>query len=571
MGCIIGWYFYLSRGVDAIDPTEAAVSAAGEPWEAQSLFELLSRAARYGDRTALQVSRGGQWTRLSYRELLAFAEARGRELAAAGLARGERALLVADASPEWGVAYFAIMSQGATAVPLDPQLNPPDIAAIAARTRARVWLVSKAVRERLGDAVGEARLFVVDQSSSAPAETAGETGRGEVSGNDLASIPFTSGTTLAPKGVPLTHGNFLADLRALLAVVKVRREDEFLSVLPLYHVLGFTGGFLAPLSVGATVTFVERLTPKALLEAMQATRTTVIISVPRLMILLVRAIQARAAGSPRSAQLVFAVLLALARVCRRLGARGLRAALFRGVHTRFGGRLRMLVSGGAALPSEVYDLLDLMGFTVCEGYGLTETSPVLTLNPPHAPRRGTVGLPLPGVEVRIGDPDAEGLGEVLVRGACVFAGYLEDPAATARAFHDGWFRTGDLGRLERDGHLVLAGRADDVIVTGGGKNVYPVEVEYLYRDLPHVKELCIVGVPDPASGGDAVHAVITLDDSDESPETRKREIGAAVSEISKGIPPHQRVRGVHFWEGELPRTSTLKVKRKQVRERIGNR
>jgi len=212
-----------------------------------------------------------------------------------------------------------------------------------------------------------------------------------------------------------------------------------------------------------------------------------------------------------------------------------------------------------------------MGFTVCEGYGLTETSPVLTLNPPHAPRRGTVGLPLPGVEVRIGDPDAEGLGEVLVRGACVFAGYLEDPAATARAFHDGWFRTGDLGRLERDGHLVLAGRADDVIVTGGGKNVYPVEVEYLYRDLPHVKELCIVGVPDPASGGDAVHAVITLDDSDESPETRKREIGAAVSEISKRIPPHQRVRGVHFWEGELPRTSTLKVKRKQVRERIGNR
>lgn len=541
--------------------------ASGPPWEARSLFDLLSRAAAaYGEKTALQVSRGGRWTRLSYRDLFALAKAWGGQLAAAGLAPGDRALLVAEASPEWGVAYFAILSQGAAAVPLDPQLNAPDIAARAARTGAQVWALSKTVQERLEE-VGEARLFEVESFSSAPGEGTQGMTRGAAGERDIASIPFTSGTTLAPKGVPLTHDNFLSDLRALLAVVKVTREDEFLSVLPLYHALGFTGGFLAPLSVGATVTFVERLTPKALLEAMQETQTSVIIAVPRLLILLARAIQSRLEAAPRSFQRVFSASLALARVCPR----GLRAALFRSVHARFGGRLRMLVSGGAALPSDVYDLLDLMGFTVCEGYGLTETSPVLTLNPPHAPRRGTVGLPLPGVQVRIAEPDAEGLGEVQVKGPCVFSGYLEDPEATAKAFHDGWLRTGDLGRLERDGYLLLAGRADDVIVTGGGKNVYPVEVEYLYRDLPHVKELCVVGLPDPASGGEAVSLVITLEDSDESLASRKREVEAAVTAIAKGLPPHQRVRGVHFWKGDLPRTSTLKIKRKQIREQLRER
>jgi len=406
--------------------------------------------------------------------------------------------------------------------------------------------------------------------SSPPSPTAPRPGS-SARESDVASIPFTSGTTLAPKGVPLTHGNLLSDVRALVEVVGVTCEDEFLCVLPLYHVLGFTGSFLAALSVGATVTFLERLTPKALLEAMQATGTSVVIAVPRLLILIVKAIQSRVDSSPRSVQRMFALLLRLARGCRRCGrfTRGLRAALFRQVHRRFGGRLRLLVSGGAALPGEVYDLLDLMGFAVCEGYGLTETSPVLTLNPPSRPRRGTVGPAIPGVEVKIVDPEPDGIGEVLVKGPCVFSGYFEDEEATRRAFRDGWFRTSDLGRLDRDGHLILAGRADDMIVTGGGKNVYPVEVEYLYRDLPQVKELCIVGVPDSASAGEAVWAVIARDDTEGPPtETWKREVESAVSAISRQLPPHQRVRGVHFWEGELPRTSTLKVKRKQVRERL---
>jgi long-chain acyl-CoA synthetase len=469
------------------------------------------------------------------------------------------------------------------------------MAAIAAMTGARLWLLSPAVLNRISDVVDQtpgspvifdigsfanppdgSRLAAEGQEDLAPERPDGSGGQPS---ELTASIPFTSGTTLAPKGVPLTHRNFLSDLQAVLKVMPVNPRDQFLSVLPMHHVLEFTGGFLAPLSRGATITYVERLTPKAILEAMQVTGTTVIIAVPRLCALLVRAIQAGAGSSRPWMQKASASLASLARSSQTLakavpllepGLRRLRALLCRAAHRLLGGRMRLIVSGGAALPPEIFDALDLMGFTVCEGYGLTETSPVLTFNPPERPRCGTVGRPLPGVELRIEQPDAEGVGTVLVKGPCVFSGYLGDEQATREAFCGEWFRTSDLGRLDRHGYLVLAGRADDVIVTGGGKNVYPVEIEWLYQGLPHVKEFCVVGVPDPATAGDAVHAVIVEDDNEGSPpaEVRRPEIESAVSEISRRVTTHQRIRAIHFWDGDLPRTPTLKVKRKQIQQAL---
>jgi long-chain acyl-CoA synthetase len=443
------------------------------------------------------------------------------------------------------------------------------------------------VLERIGDALAAIpsppRVFIVNRlahlpgdSDQAPAAHTAETASEQADADrEIASIPFTSGTTLAPKGVLLTHRNFLSNVRSLLAVVHFTSSDDLLSVLPMHHLLEFTGGFLAPLSVGATVTYAEKLTPKVLLETMQSTETSVLIGVPRLLMLLTRALRARSDSSSPGRRRALALLLGLASLCdgiARLGPplRRLRAVLFRAAHKRLGGRMRIVVSGGAALPPDVYRVLDVMGFTVCEGYGLTETSPVLTVNPPGRPRCGTVGPAIPGVELRITDPNADGIGEVLARGACVFSGYLDDEQATRQAFRGEWFCTGDLGSLDQDGYLVLAGRADDVIVTGGGKNVHPVEVEWLYRDLPHVKELCVIGVPDRATAGDAVHAVVVLDEpGDLQPlDARKREVEAAVSEISRRLPTHQRIRRLHFWEGELPRTNTLKVKRRQLRDAV---
>jgi long-chain acyl-CoA synthetase len=565
-------------------PQPAPPHDSADPLEARSIGELLVRtAARHGSRTALQVLRRGEWVRLSYRDLLERARARAQML---GLAAGGRVLLVAESSPEWGIAYFAAMFSGATVVPLDPQLSVSDMRVIASRTQARVWLVchSVAVRVREELPAEPPILFEIEEWL----DTAGtvDGGSGAPLESDTASvpasIPFTSGTTLAPKGVPLTHANFLANTRALLQVISVDARDQFLCVLPLHHVLAFTGSFLAPLSVGATITFVEKLTPKALMEAMQGSRTTVLIAVPRLYALLVRGIRSNLAGAPLPIRVLLGILTFGARYVRSAGnvipplapfLRALRAVLFRGIHRRFGGQIRYLVSGGAALPPEYYEALDLLGFRVSEGYGLTETSPVLTLTPPDRPQRGAVGPPLPGIELRIVEPDQEGIGEVFARGPSVFAGYLDDAEATREAFADGWFRTGDLGWLDRAGYLYLAGRADDVIVTGGGKNVYPVEVEWLYQGLPHVKEFCVIGLPDQGSAGDAPHGVFVLEAGPEGvpDETRRHEVGAAVSARSRQLPSHQRIRGVHFWDGDLWRTSTLKLKRRQIRAALAER
>jgi long-chain acyl-CoA synthetase len=576
------------------EPNRVQVQAVpSEASEADTLIGFLDTAARnHEGRTALRVLRGGRWDGLTYGELRDRAEAWGRVLSGAGVGRGDRVLLVSENSLGWVVAFFALILQEAVAVPLDPELGERDILALSDKTQARVWLVSRRVRERVGCAAAEGadrrEVFDVDAFADLPGESSltderieQEASRTpEVTAGHAASqwafMPFTSGTTLAPKGVPLTHANLLADLRAIRQVVSIRPSDEFLSVLPLYHVLGFTAGLLAPMGAGATVTYVDLLTPTGLLEAMTATRTTIMIGVPRLYALLARRIGERIDSAPLHRRALHVPLCGVAHLSRGLARvipplapvlRRLRAALYRPVHSRFGGRIRLLVSGGAPLAPDVFHALDLMGFTTCEGYGLTETSPVLTLNRPARPRCGTAGSPLPGVELRIEQPDEEGVGDVMVRGACVFSGYFGDEEATRRAFSGDWFRTGDRGRVERDGHLVLAGRADDVIVTGAGKNVYPDEIEWLYREVPHVKEFFVVGWPEPGSAGQAPHAVIVLDDAEDAPpvDACRREIESALSRISRGLPGYQRIRRVHFWDRALPRTSALKVKRRQVR------
>ncbi len=565
-------------------PQPAPPHDSTDPLDARTIGELLVRtAARQGSRTALQVLRRGAWVRLSYRDLLERARAWAPTLA---LAAGARVLLVAESSPEWGIAYFAAMFSGATVVPLDPQLSVPDMQVIASRTRARLWLVSRSVAVRVRETLPAElpSLIEIEEWLDEPRTVDGGPGTSLESrtASVPASIAFTSGTTLAPKGVPLTHANFLANVRALLQVISVDARDQFLCVLPLHHVLAFTGSFLAPLSVGATITFVEKLTPNALVEAMQGSRTTVLIAVPRLYALLVRGIRSSLARVSLPTRALFGIFMVKARFLRGVGnvipllapaMRAVRAMLFRAVHRRFGGEIRYLVSGGAALPPEYYEALDLLGFRVLQGYGLTETSPVLALSSPDRPQRGAVGPPLPGIELRIVEPDQEGIGEVLARGASVFGGYLDDVEATRQAFADGWFRTGDLGWLDRAGCLHLTGRADDVIVTGGGKNVYPVEVEWLYRGLPHVKDFCVIGLPDQGSGGDAVHAVVVLEETMEavSDEVRWHEVEAAVSARARQLPTHQRIRGVHIWDGDLPRTSTLKLKRRQIRAALAER
>jgi len=575
-----------------------AAAPAAEPG-VDSIRDVVARSAeQFPARPALQVKRGGEWVRISYADLLARADELGRRLAACGLAAGERAVVWGESSPEWGIAYLAVTGIGAVAVPADPQLGEADLVGMAEFTRARVVLASAACLARTsvdGRAALRARgpivridggskdapfAIVSEDGDAAPlpapvAESA--LGRSAVTRASLASIIFTSGTTVAPKGVMLTHGNFLANVRAVRTVGSITSGDQFLSVLPLFHVFEFTAGFLSPLSAGATVTYLSELRSNTIVEAMRETRTSVLLGVPRLYALLYDGVRRRIDEGHPIQRALFGLFQRASRAAiAATGSPAFGRLLFARIHRAFGGRIRLLVSGGAALDRTVYREFREMGLEIVEGYGLTETAPVLTMNPIGATRVASVGPALPGVTLRISHPDKLGIGEVVVRSPGVMRGYFERSEETAKVLVNGWFRTGDLGYLDTDGFLYLTGRIKDLIVTAAGKNVYPDEVEAHYKGLAGVKEFTVIGVRPHGALGEEVHAVVvpepaadgTAAESDAAILARIRSVFA---ERARDLPSHQHAQAIHLWPGDLPKTSTLKVKRARVKADIETR
>ena len=539
---------------------------------AANLFAAFQRSVgRFSTKPALQIRRDGRWVRYTYDEALRASGTIMRRFQERGLAPGDRLAICGENGPEWGLAYLAAIRAGLTAVPLDPQLPAAEVWSAVRFVKVKLVAAGATTFDAL-QAARDARdpELVRLREPFVPPSGASRDPVPEpvlVGESATASILFTSGTTIAPRVVPLTHANFLANAQALLEVQPVYSTDEFLSVLPMYHAFEFTAGFLVPLVCGATVTYVEQLKGAEIVSAMRATGTTIMMVVPRLLRMFHDSIESTVAAGGWLRRGLFRFLLFASRATGRRFA----SYLFAGVHRGFGGRLRMFVCGGSRLEPDLFDAFARLGFAVYEGYGLTETSPVLSVNPRGRPRAGSVGPPLPNVEVEIRNRNLEDIGELWVRGPSVMSGYLDNPAATREVLVDGWLRTGDLGRRDADGYLYLTGRSKDLIVTGAGKNVYPDEVESRYRDLPNTKEFCVFGVGTAGGLGDAVHAVVVIDE-DAAPgldrSSLEREIRLAAAAIGESLPPYQRIAALHFWDRELPKTSTLKAKRGLIREMV---
>ncbi len=534
------------------------------------VFDVFRRAAeQFGEKPFLQIKRGNRWTRYTYDDALQATGTIMRRFLERNLQPGDRVAICGESCPEWGLTYLAAMRAGLTAVPLDPQ-TPPAEAWLAARfADVKLMCATNATHAALETARsdGDAELVVLEEPFIPLPGASRDDAPDPVSVDReaVASILFTSGTTVSPKAVQLTHNNLLANATALTRVHPVGPADQLLSVLPMYHAFEFTGGFLVPLMCGATITNVEQLKGPEILTAMQATGTTAMLVVPRLLQLFRESIEKQVSASGLATRAVFRI----AGWLNALSGHNLGRVLYRPVHKRFGGGLRKFVCGGSRLDPDLYHFFSRMGFEVYEGYGLTETSPVLTVSPSQASRAGSVGPPLPGVELEIRNTNLEGIGEVWARGESVMSGYLHNQEATDKILVDGWLRTGDLGRRDGDGYLFLTGRSTDLIVTSAGKNVYPDDVEARYRDLPYVKELCVFGMTSEDGLGEKVHAVIVLDTSSAAELDRssvEREIRMAVASTSEGLPTHQRIATLHFWDKELPKTSTMKAKRGVIRE-----
>ena len=504
-----------------------------------------------------------------------------------GVKPGDRVAIQSENRSEWGLAYLAALEAGAVVVPLDALLKEQEVGEILLQSGARYCVVSarqRPVVERVKETrLPELRLLSLDACDDLPSwpeaqqSFPAETARPErASPDDLAVLLFTSGTTGQAKGVMLSHSNLLYNVEAVARAIPYGPGDRMLSVLPLHHTFEYTIGFLCPLRGGASVAYARGLKSNELREDLRTSQATILVGVPLLYEKLLAAIRRGIADAPLQRRLLVRGLLAIVWLASRLTGARLGGRLLRPLREKAGlHRMRMFVSGAAALPRGVFWGFVNLGIPVVEGYGLTECSPVVAANRTDRPEPGGVGYPLPGIEIRIDQPDAEGNGEIMVRGPNVMLGYYASPQATAEVLRDGWFLTGDLGRILPDGRLRITGRVKNMIATAAGKKIYPEEVEIHLGNCPYILEVVVVGGRDARGEREEVHAHVFPDfqalealaksqgrafDDAFVEETLRREVEMRCQLLAD----YKRVKRVIVRRQEFPKTTTGKIRRQNL-------
>ena len=524
----------------------------------KTIVDLIKiQAARIPDRIALQMANESGWEEYTYAETYTLSRQAAWQLWESGLRKDDRVVLVSENQPEWCIAYLAAVQIGLAVVPLDAQTPAHEILAIAEFTAAKSILASESVLEKSdAETLSTTEMMLQNinrnceivgvsdgtESKTSTAEIPADFPNVEVSPDTVASIIFTMGTTVEAKGAMLTHGGFISNVQAVAKALPPTDTERILSALPLYHALSFSCSLLMALYSGTTATYVNALRPTTLLKTMRKAKTTAFIGVPRLFQMLQGTIERQASRADTPGETL---------------AEKARAVM--------GGEIRILVSGGAALSDAIYDGFQKFGMTLYQGYGMTETAPVLSVNPYLKSKRGSVGPAVEGVELQIENPDSDGIGEIIAKGPSTMKGYYQNADATEKAIRDGWLYTGDLGYMEADGYLYLTGHCKDIIVPASGKNVYPVELETLYRDSPAISEICVLGIPYEDGSDTAIHAVIVPTASDEATKT---EIQHHLQARAKQLPSYQQFHKSHFWDDPLPKTADGGVDRQSLRRSL---
>ncbi|MGE5693647.1 MAG: AMP-dependent synthetase/ligase, partial [Candidatus Zixiibacteriota bacterium] len=493
-----------------------------------TLPNLLKKASRrYEDLLFLCRFENDKITGYSFREVYQTAFRLAAGLKKRGIGKGDKVGLLSENRPEWGISYLGILAAGAVVVPMDPGLKPQEIAQIFEMAELKGLITSgkfftpeaENIRQIWGKHKracvvnldgGSSEKYAVDWKTLAfgPEMVL----QPHIEPDDLAALIFTSGTTGTSKGVMLTHKNLVANVWSVLSVFDCTPADTFLSVLPLAHTYECTGGFLMPLGFGARVVTARSLKSKELVEDIQRSGATFILGVP---LLFQKMAEGLFRGVSKKGFLTYTIFKLLFRFSRYLVQKGKKRAgliLFKSFRHKAGlGSLRVLVSGGAALPPKIAEDFLALGIPLLQGYGLTETAPVLSVNPVdvYKVKPASVGPPLPGVQFKIDVPDPSGHGEILAKGDNVMAGYYKNPTATGAVLdNEGWFKTGDIGYLDSEGYLHISGRCKNIIVTPGGKNVCPEEVEGKLLESPFIAEALVIGRRNPELHGEKIEAIV---------------------------------------------------------------
>lgn len=563
----------------------------------RAMFDAL--CAEHAARPALRMGAPGEagYRAWSYAELKRDAYAAARWLVARGGGYGARVAIIGENSPEWCLAYIAAAVAGAVIVPLDASLDAEGATALAEAAAIRVLFYApsqdaKAERIRAGlPGLALVRFDEAPDGGAAASEAAGRFSWARVASADAgadgdgtaapppgpsrpedpAVIIFTSGTTGLSKGIVLSHGGVIANVNAALQALFVDERDVFIAILPLHHTYAATCTFLAPLVAGGLIVFPEKLIPTVILRRVREARVSVLIGVPLLFDKIKQGIRSELAKSPPPASALVGGLIGM---CGAFAGVGLPVGRFALSFLRKKAgidSLRLAVSGGGPLAWDTASFYEAIGLNLVQGYGMSENGPLISVNLPEYKDNKSAGLPVKRTELRIAEAGPDGIGEIQARSPSIMLGYLDRPDATAEAMtEDGWLRTGDLGYLDSRGFLFITGRSKNLIVTEGGKNVYPEEIELRFEGSPWVREVLVVGRREAGRmAGEEIVAVCVPDWERIAAELPGADPKAAaeglvrdeVRRVNRSLPPHMKVGDFVVRDGEFEKTSSRKIKR----------
>jgi long-chain acyl-CoA synthetase len=549
----------------------------------KDILEAINK--KYGNKTALSIkNEDGSFREISYIKLGRRVVSISSVLINLGIKKNDPVAIFSENRPEWAAAYFGIISCGGVILPIDVKLTDNEVQFILNDSQAKCVFVSEkylGTIDRIRNVLPYIEHIIlldktnrkdIIQLNKLRPHRGKERGR-PIYPEDTAIIIYTSGTTGVAKGVELSCKNLLFQVLQFSEVIRCTPKERLLSVLPLNHMLEITGGLIAPLYAGSCVTYCDTLKTNTLQPLMKETGITAMICVPLVLKLIHSSIMKKVMKLPPAKQKAFRALLAASKSLLKLKIRAGRI-LFRSIHEEFGGRLHTFISGGAPLDKDIEIDLNALGFRVLQGYGLTETGPVISVNTFKANRFGSVGKALPGVEVKIlKEKSTDTEGEILTRGPHVMKGYFRNPEKTTEAIIGGWLHTGDLGYLDNDGFLYITGRKKNMIVLGGGKKVFPEEVEETIGKSPYIKEICVfarMAQRGIRKGHEEVYAIIVpnMELFGQNNITVKEEISnkisSEISELSKNLSAHKRIMSFDLYYDELPKTATKKIRRDAV-------
>jgi long-chain acyl-CoA synthetase len=549
-----------------------------------SVQDMVIRSSRYyGNKLAVEDLKQTPIPRLTYTALLSHVLKFGSALRELGLRDGSHIAVIGENRVQWGLTYLTSMCFGHVIVPIDRNLTINEILNILHESDAVAVVYSDSFEPILSERRSSMKKLKVYINMDLPEERDGSfsmlelienstgcsiTDLPEIDPDKLAEIIFTSGSLGRAKGVMLSQGNIAGNLMSMVRMLFIHPEDRFLSVLPMHHTYECTCGLLCPLFTGASVHYARSL--KTVVDDLQSSRATVLLGVPLLFDKMFKRIH-KSIQERKIAAMVMGPLVKVTTILEKVGWKNAKKAIFREIHEKFGGHIRLFIAGGAATDPMVARGLREFGFTFLQGYGLTETSPILALNRPDAFKDEAAGLPLPGVTLRINAPNAEGVGEIWAKGPNVMLGYYKNEDLTREVKDGEWFKTGDLGFRDEDDFLHIAGRKKNVIISRRGENVYPEELEDLLHRSAFVLESMIYGEPDEKH--DEIIAALIVPDAEafiEYAETRgvqitneliKEVIAGEVAKVNGEVAAFKQIRKFYVRDHEFEKTTTQKVKR----------